>query len=127
MGKLITFDQASTDGTVNFSIGQPSADLLPLDILQSASNHFFKHAVPQDINYGPARGDELFLNSLANFLTAQYNSLATVETLFETNGNSQALDLVCKMFSNPGDTIFCKGKTTGYCLFRRSFRCLYGD
>ena len=106
MTKLITFDEAPTDGTINFSIGQPSADLLPLDIIQSASNHFFKDAAPQDINYGPSKGDKRFLHSLANFLTEQYGKQANVESLFVTNGNSQALDFVCAMFSKPGDIIF---------------------
>ncbi len=69
MGKLITFDEAPTDGTINFSVGQPSADLLPLDIIQSASDHFFKNSVQHDINYGQSNGDERFLNYLANLLT----------------------------------------------------------
>ena len=106
MGKLITFDEAPTDGTINFSVGQPSADLLPLDIIQSASDHFFKNSVPQDINYGPSKGDERFLNSLANLLTEQHGKRAMAESLFVTSGNSQALDFVCAMFSKPGDTIF---------------------
>jgi len=105
MDKLITFDEAPTDGSINFGIGQPSADLLPLDIIKLAGEHFYEHAKPQDINYGPPKGDVRFLNSLANFLTKQYGIQANVESLFVTNGNSQALDFVCSMFSRPGDTI----------------------
>ncbi len=120
MTKLITFDQVSADGTINFSIGQPSADLLPLDIIQSASDHFFKHAVPQDINYGPSKGDERFLNTLANFLTERYGKPADVESLFVTCGNSQALDFVCSMFSKPGDTIFVEEPS--YFLATQIFR-----
>jgi DNA-binding transcriptional MocR family regulator len=106
MRKIITFDEVQTDGTINLGIGQPSADLLPLDIIESASEHFFKDAAPQDINYGPTKGDERFLHSIANFLTKQYGKQANVESLFVTGGNSQALDFVCSMFSNTGDTIF---------------------
>jgi len=106
MSKLITFDEAPKDGTINLGIGQPSVDLLPLDIIKSASEHFFREAVPNDINYGPSKGDERFLHSLANFLTQQYGKQADVGSLFVTGGNSQALDFVCSMFSKPGDTIF---------------------
>lgn len=106
MSNSITFDEAPTDGSINFGVGQPSADLLPLDIIKLASEHFFKNAKSRDINYGPSKGDERFLNSLSNFLTKQYGKQANVESLFVTNGNSQALDFVCSMFSKPGDTIF---------------------
>lgn len=120
MHKLITFDEAPTDGTINFSIGQPSADLLPLDLIQSASNYFFKNAEPLDINYGPSKGDERFLHSLANFLSRQYGKPANVESLFATNGNSQALDFVCTIFSKPGDTIFVEEPS--YFLAAQIFR-----
>ncbi len=120
MHKLITFDEAPTGGTINFSIGQPSADLLPLDLIQSSSDHFFKNAVPKDINYGPSKGDDRFLHSLANFLTEQYSKQAEAESLFLTCGNSQALDFVCSMFSKPGDTILVEEPS--YFLAAKIFR-----
>lgn len=104
--KSIAFDKISTDGTINLGTGQPSDDLLPVDILKLASNQFFKNANPQDFNYGSPKGDGQFLHSLANFLTKQNGKTTDVESLFTTNGNSQAIDFVCSMFSKSGDTIF---------------------
>ncbi len=120
MKKLVTFDEIPTDGSINFSIGQPSADLLPLDIIKLASDQFFKNADPQDINYGPSKGDEAFLNSLVNFLSKQYARQADIESLFVTSGNSQALDFVCSTFSKPGDTIFVEEPS--YFLAAKIFR-----
>jgi len=102
----VTFDGAPPPGTINFGIGQPSADLLPVDLMRQASESFFDSAQPSELNYGAAQGDEQFLHSLAGFLTAGYGSVATPESLFVTGGNSQALDLVSTVFAKPGDTVF---------------------
>ena len=102
----VTFDGAPPPGTINLGIGQPSADLLPVDIVQQASAAFFARAEPFELNYGVIAGDARFLDSLAGFLTSSYGAIATPESLFVTGGNSQALDLVSTVFAKPGDTVF---------------------
>ncbi len=101
----VTFDGPPPPGTINLGIGQPSADLLPVDLVRQASESFFDSAQPFDLNYGASQGDERFLHSLAGFLTASYGSVATPESLFVTGGNSQALDLISTIFAKPGDTV----------------------
>jgi DNA-binding transcriptional MocR family regulator len=102
----VTFDGAPPPGTINLGIGQPSADLLPVDLLRQATAAFFENAEPIELNYGVLQGDERFLDSLAGFLTEGYGSTADSDGLFVTAGNSQAIDLVSTVFSNPGDTVF---------------------
>ncbi len=104
--KPVTFDGAPPPGTINLGIGQPSADLLPVDLVRQASESFFNDAQPFELNYGVTQGDARFLDSLAGFLTAGYGSVATPESLFVTGGNSQALDLVSTVFAKSGDTVF---------------------
>jgi len=106
MSKTATFDGAAPQGTINLGIGQPSADLLPVDLVRAASDAFFANAQPLELNYGVTQGDERFLDSLAGFLTKGYDSLANADELFVTGGNSQALDLVSSIFAKPGDTVF---------------------
>jgi len=106
MNKTVTFDGAAPVGTINFGIGQPSADLLPVDIVRQASQSFFAGAEPFELNYGVTQGDERFLESLAGFLTRSYGVPTSSSELFVTGGNSQALDLVSVVFANPGDTVF---------------------
>jgi len=93
MTKTVTFDGAAPAGTINFGIGQPSADLLPVDLVQQASRSFFDGAEPFELNYGVTQGDERFLDSLAGFLTKSYGVPTSSNELFVTGGNSQALDL----------------------------------
>ena len=106
MSETVTFDGAAPAGTINLGIGQPSADLLPIDLVHQASEAFFAGAQPLELNYGVTQGDKRFLESLAGFLTNGYHSPASADELFVTGGNSQALDMVSSVFAKPGDTVF---------------------
>jgi len=106
MSEAINFDGAAPPGTIDLCIGQPSADLLPIDLVRQASESFFDSAQPFELNYGVMQGDPRFLNSLAGFLTANYGESTSSDELFVTGGNSQGLDLVSAVLARPGDTIF---------------------
>lgn len=106
MTGTVSFDGAPATGTIHFDIGQPSADLLPVELMHEASEAFFREAQPHDLNYGNLPGSGRFRESLAGFLSAGYGVTADAETLFVTGGASQALDLVSTVFAKPGDTIF---------------------
>jgi DNA-binding transcriptional MocR family regulator len=106
VNSAVTFDGAPPPGTINLGIGQPSADLLPVELVRKASEAFFAAAEPYDLNYGVQRGDPRFLESLARYLTSQYGAAASPDTLIVSGGNSQALDLVSVTLANPGATVF---------------------
>jgi DNA-binding transcriptional MocR family regulator len=106
MGLKVTFDAAPPPGAINFGIGQPSADLLPLPLFREAMDGFLESAEPLDFNYGEKQGDERFRRALAEFLGRAHGKQTTAEELFLTNGNSQALDFICDRFTRPGDTVF---------------------
>ena len=94
MSGTVTFDGAPPAGTIDLGIGQPSADLLPVDLLRQASESFFSEAQPFELNYGVLPGDERFLDSLAGYLSEGYDATVSPESLVVTGGNSQALDFV---------------------------------
>jgi len=106
MSKTVTFDGQPPPGTINFGIGQPSADLLPVDLVSQASKSFFEDAKPFNLNYGILQGDTRFLESLATFLCKSYGSDVTPDQLFVTGGNSQGMDMAAVMYASPGDTVF---------------------
>ncbi len=106
MNQVVTFEEQPPPGTINFGIGQPSADMLPVDIVAAASKAFFSDAEPFDLNYGVLRGDGRFVASLATFLARGYGTSVDSEQLFTTGGSSQGLDLASLVFAKPGDTVF---------------------
>lgn len=105
MNVRATFDDAGVAGQINFGIGQPSPDLMPVELFARLSEGFMAQAAPLDFNYGARAGDRRFLESLAGFLTRVYGHPASPDSLFVTGGNSQALDMVCERFTQPGDTV----------------------
>ncbi len=106
MTKTLTFDETPPEGTINFGLGQPSPELLSLPIIKQASDAFMQDARPLDLNYGSAAGDPRFTQALADFLTREYGVKTDASSLMVTNGNSQALDFICTVFTKPGDTVF---------------------
>jgi 2-aminoadipate transaminase len=90
---------------INFGIGRPSADLLPLDLMQQACEAFFREAEPNDISYGRKEGDARFVESLATFLEENYGQQVRTDSLLLSGGVSQALDFICTQLSRPSDII----------------------
>ncbi len=111
MPDIVTFDEAPEPGTINFGVGQPSADLLPVGIIRAAADDYLRSAQPVELNYGAKQGDVRFRRTLATFLSRVYGEAVTPESLFVTAGASQALDLLCAQLTQPGDTIFVEEPT----------------
>jgi DNA-binding transcriptional MocR family regulator len=105
---------------IDFGVGQPSADLLPVDLLRAGSERYFANAEALDLNYGNKQGDQRFRAALAGFMTSVSGHAASPESLFLSCGNSQALDFICRQFTQPGDTVFVEEPT--YFLAFRIFR-----
>ncbi len=105
MSTTVTFDDAPDPGTVNFGVGQPSMDMLPVALMRAATEQYLPHAVSAELNYGQLRGDPRFLAALADLLTNAYSAPVPAEQLMLSGGISQALDFVCAQLIRPGDTV----------------------
>jgi DNA-binding transcriptional MocR family regulator len=92
------------DDIIDLGIGQPSPGLLPLEIMQQAAAHRLRRD-PELLAYGYEQGDGHFRRVLAGFLSDAYGAAVDDGRLFTTAGASQGLDLVCTLFSQPGDTV----------------------
>ena len=114
MSTAAAFDGAPERGTINFGVGQPSADLLPLALLERASARYFQGAKPLDLNYGERQGDLRFRTALAEFLNAAPGCSATPQSLMLSGGISQALDFLCGIFTRAGDTVFVEEPSYPY-------------
>ncbi len=93
------------EGWIDFGIGQPHVDILPLEQLAEAATHRFEQGDRNILQYGMQQGNGNFRISLAQFLSAQYGAVVDPDHLFITAGISQALDLICALHTRPGDTV----------------------
>jgi len=93
-------------GVVDLGIGQPQDAILPLEILRKAEAAHALASERYPLQYGNEFGDGHLRLALADFLTTHYGCAVDPEPIFISNGNSQAIDLVCSVFAKPGDVVF---------------------
>lgn len=106
MPTLQTSQVDRTSSILNFGIGQPGFDLLPLELMRRCAEARFAEGDTELLNYGYEQGDGRFRAGLARFLSAEYDLPVGPEALMVTAGASQALALICTLFTQPGDTVF---------------------
>jgi DNA-binding transcriptional MocR family regulator len=106
MAKVQVAQISIPEGWIDFGIGQPHVDILPLEQLEEAARHRLRQGDRSILQYGMQQGNGQFRNSLAQFLSAQYEAAVDPDHLFITAGISQALDQICALHTQPGDTVF---------------------
>lgn len=104
---------------IDLGLGDPSLSLLPLDLIREAAQLRLSQSDHSFLQYGAEQGDGYFRHALADFLTKGYGFDVRPESIFVTNGISKALDLICTLFTQTGDTIFVEEPT--YFLALRIF------
>ena len=93
-------------GFIDLGMGNPDFDLLPMELLRQSAEAYFTTSDPRYLQYGVEQGDGYFRQALANFLTTAYGTRVDPDLLFVTAGASSALDLLCTLYTRPGDLIF---------------------
>ena len=89
----------------DFGIGQPNDAILPVEILARAAASHFSQGLRYPLQYGTERGDGSLRLALGEFLSGHYGLDVDPEPILITNGNSQAIDLVCGALTKPGDVV----------------------
>jgi DNA-binding transcriptional MocR family regulator len=105
---------------IDLAIGHPSPSLLPVELIRRAVERRLATDFTPYLQYGYEPGDGHFRTALAEFLSRHYGRQVGESELFVSGGASQALDLVCTLFTEPGDTVFVEEPT--YFLALRIFR-----
>jgi len=105
MSKIQTTQMRVPEDVIHLGIGQPDENLLPAKKIAQAASHCSGKKNRRILQYGRQQGDGAFRITLARFLTGEYDIEVAPDHLFITAGISQALDLICALFTRPGDTI----------------------
>jgi 2-aminoadipate transaminase len=98
-------------GVIDLGVGQPANALLPLELLRRAAEQRFAGPSAELLQYGAEWGDGHLRLALGAYLSEAYGCSVEAEHLFITNGNSQALDLLCTVLSRPGDVVVVEEPT----------------
>ncbi len=95
-------------GFIDLGMGNPDFDLLPMELLHRSAETYFAAGDRRTLQYGAEAGDGNFRRALADFLSAAGGSRVDPGLLFVTAGASSALDLICSLYTRPGDVIFAE-------------------
>lgn len=101
----ITTQVSAPTNRIDLGIGQPDPALL-------SANLFEQPRVDASVlAYGTEAGDERFRYALAGWLNQRQAQPTSPEHLMITTGSSNALDMICTRFSQPGDTVLVENPT----------------
>ena len=97
--------------TLSFQYGRPDPQAFPVPELLAAVESALLRHVPASLLYGPEQGPPLLLDVLRQRLQREEGLQLTPEQLFITSGASQGLDLICRLWTRPGDAVLVEAPT----------------
>jgi len=95
---------------ISFAGGLPAPDVFPVEEFSAACGQVLKDWGAQALQYGSTEG-YLPLREMIARHTARYGISVDAENILITSGSQQALDLIGKVFINPGDRILVEEPT----------------
>jgi len=101
---LSRLTQAAPRGSISFVMARPAAEFFPIEELRKCSNAVWRREGTEILQFGPSDGYPPLKQAIVAMLRAEGYE-AGDENLLITDGCQQALDLVCKAFLRPGDTV----------------------
>ncbi|HHX74513.1 MAG TPA: PLP-dependent aminotransferase family protein, partial [Firmicutes bacterium] len=89
---------------MSFAGGFPSADYFPLEQVNAVLQEIIAGEGKTALQYGPTEGNWELRNYLAEKMSRE-GMPAEGENILITNGSQQGMDLISKLFVNPGDVV----------------------
>jgi 2-aminoadipate transaminase len=99
--------QRQTRPVISFAMGSPAADAIPSAAIAAIAATVLADAKAEALNYGPTEGEASLRQALLAFL-AECGEPVSAERLMITAGGTQGLDLVAKLFVDPGDIVIAE-------------------
>jgi len=90
---------------VKFGVGQPSTQMLPLELIRQGMDYTRAITNPSLLQYGDIPGYAKFDDCLAKYLSNSYEHQVNPDELFITNGNTDAVAFFCSLFTSGREVI----------------------
>jgi 2-aminoadipate transaminase len=95
---------------ISFAGGLPAPELFPVQDVQEACRHVLEHKGAEALQYSVTEGYPPLKGYLVEKVR-KYGVLVEESNILLTNGSQQALDLIGKIFIDPGDVILTEAPT----------------
>ena len=117
------FAVANRPEVVSLAGGMPNITDLPLDVVGSALNDLVLHDGRRAMQYGSGQGEPAIREAICEVMRLE-NISAHPDDVMVTVGSQQGLDLLTRIFCNPGDVVVCEAPSyVGALGVFRSYQC----
>lgn len=125
------FAAASRADVISLSGGMPDVRRVPHELVERALKDALEHEGASVLQYGSSEG-RFALRSTIVGLMAESGVRLSEDDLIVTAGAQQGLDLLAKIFLDPGDTVICEGPTyvgalQAFSVYRPNVECVEVD
>ncbi|CAM4083780.1 PLP-dependent aminotransferase family protein [Nocardiopsis rhodophaea] len=104
------FAVASRPEVVSLAGGMPNVSALPMDRIGEIVQEVIADQGPTALQYGSAQGDPVLREQICEVMGLE-GIEADADDVIVTVGSQQALDLVTRVFVDPGDVVLCEAPT----------------
>jgi 2-aminoadipate transaminase len=101
------FAVASRPEVVSLAGGMPNISGLPLDVVSHAISELIRHDGPTAMQYGSGQGTPELREQICDIMRIE-GIEAHPDDVVVTVGSQQAVDLVTRIFIDPGDVVLCE-------------------
>ena len=91
-------------GVISFGGGLPSPETFPVGELEEITCELLRKKGAVALQYGPTEGEVSLREEIAAWMSREKSGV-TVDNILVTSGSQQGLDLVAKVFLDPGDIV----------------------
>jgi len=117
------FAVASRPEVVSLAGGMPNISGLPLDVVGDAIGDLIQSQGPVALQYGSGQGDPALREQIIDVMRLE-GIEAHPDDVVVTVGSQQAVDLVTRIFCDPGDVVLCEAPSyVGALGVFKSFQC----
>jgi 2-aminoadipate transaminase len=117
------FSVASRPEVVSLAGGMPNISGLPLDVVGSAIHDLVLTNGPAAMQYGSGQGDPVLREQICDVMRLE-GIEAHPDDVVVTVGSQQAVDLVTRIFCDPGDVVICEAPSyVGALGVFRAYQC----
>lgn len=106
----ISLLQQQPHGVIPLAMGCPGPEAIPINVLRNIATEVMADPTVGVLNYGPTEGEKSLRSALVEFLSREGKNLDP-GSIVVTSGGMQGLDLVCKLFIDPGDLVVVESPT----------------
>ncbi|WP_050981318.1 aminotransferase-like domain-containing protein [Caldisericum exile] len=90
---------------ISFAGGMPDPNLFPKEILGEIAKEVFVNHGGKALQYGPTEGVKPLRETIVKMMQEEGIKNVGLENVLVTTASQQALDLIAKVFVDPGDTV----------------------